>query len=101
MESEGKRMTPTEYLESQGYTVEPVRGMVEVWLGNMLVLSDLTDAELAAFAERVRVEKEGGEAMNEKPPAPAGLWLSLPEKLAEQWENASEEERRAVMEGWS
>jgi hypothetical protein len=52
-------MTPTEYLESQGYTVEPVRGMVEVWLKNMLVLNDLTDTELAAFAERVRVEKEG------------------------------------------
>ena len=54
-------MTPTEYLESQGYTVEPVRGMVKVWLGSMLVLSDLTDAELAAFAERVKFEKEENE----------------------------------------
>jgi len=54
-------MTPTAYLESQGYTIKPVRGMVEVWLGNMLVLSDLTETELAAFAERVRVEKEEGE----------------------------------------
>jgi hypothetical protein len=54
-------MTPTAYLESQGYTIEPVRGMVEVWLGNTLVLSDLTETELAAFAERVRFEKEGGE----------------------------------------
>jgi len=54
-------VTTIAYLESQGYTIEPVRGMVEVWIGNTLVLSDLTETELAAFAERVRLQKEGGE----------------------------------------
>ena len=55
-------MTPTTYLESQGYIIKPVRGIVEVWLGNTLVLSDLTETELAAFAERVKFERKGGEA---------------------------------------
>jgi hypothetical protein len=55
-------MTSTEYLESVGYEVSETRGnLFNVWLGNMLVLSDLTDTELAAFAERVRFEKEKGE----------------------------------------
>jgi hypothetical protein len=51
-------MTPTAYLESQGYTIEPVRGMVEVWIGNTLVLSDLTETELAAFADEIRAQRE-------------------------------------------
>jgi hypothetical protein len=50
-------VTPTAYLESVGYTVKPVRGMVKVWLGNMLVLSDLTDTELAAFAEEIWTQR--------------------------------------------
>ena len=56
--TESAAMTPTAYLESQGYTIEPVRGMVEVWIGNTLVLSDLTETELAAFADEIRAQRE-------------------------------------------
>ena len=51
-------MTPAAYLESIGYTIEPVRGMLEVWRGNDLILDQLTKTELAAFADEVRTQRE-------------------------------------------
>ena len=53
-------MTPAAYLESIGYTIEPVRGMLEVWRGNDLILDQLTETELSAFADEVRAGREQG-----------------------------------------
>lgn len=55
-------VNPAEYLELQGYELWETRGnLLNVWLCGELVVSGIDHTELAAFSERVKFEKEGGE----------------------------------------
>jgi hypothetical protein len=55
-------MTAIAYLEELEYIIVETRGnLFNVWLCGELVVSGIDHTELAAFAERVRLEKEGGE----------------------------------------
>jgi hypothetical protein len=56
-------MTAIAYLEELEYIiVETRRNCFDVWLCGDLVVSGIDHTDLAAFAERVRLVKEGGEA---------------------------------------
>jgi hypothetical protein len=54
--------SPAKYLESVGYEVYETRGeLFEVWLGGTHVTGIKTADELAAFADRVKIEQGEGE----------------------------------------